>query len=84
MPLPKPECVGGYPFNQVVEILRENNRDLTEFDHWMRGQTRMLCEGRRYNHETKEYQTECGGVAHGGIVYPWDMERFLQRKPVID
>lgn len=55
------------------------------FWKWMRGQTLSVCDGRSYNHATKEYeQTECHECPHGAIVYPWDMERYLARWPVID
>lgn len=84
MLLPKPECEGGYPYAQTTKILQEHGRTRVEFDYWMRGQTIGVCEGRKYNHDTKEYEVSCGGVAHGGIVYRWDMERFLARKPIID
>lgn len=84
MPLPKPECEGGYPRAQVTAILAATNNTIEKFDHWMRGQTMMLCTGQRYNHDTREYEISCAGEAHGGIVYPWDLKRFLERKPVID
>lgn len=50
----------------------------------MNGQTMMLCDGRRYNHDAREYEVACGGVAHGVVVYPWDVERFLAGLPVVD
>jgi hypothetical protein len=79
--LPAPECEGGYTNWQLAEIL--GNR-LDKFEQWMRGQTMMLCEGRSYDHDRCEYVPACGGVAHGGIVYRWDLERFLDGRPVID
>jgi len=79
--IPAPDCESGYTYNQLLEILGD---DLPNFNQWMRGQTMALCEGRRYNHETKEYTPKCGGVAHGGVVYPWDLARYLDGLPVID
>lgn len=79
--LPEPECRGGYTQRQIEEI---TGGRFDEFTHWMRGQTMMLCEGYRYNHDTQEYETACGGISHGGIVYPWDLERFLSGRPIID
>ena len=79
--LPPSECRLGYPASQVEDILGDN---LSDFNNWMRGQTRSLCEGRRYNHETGEYEESCDGVAHGGVTYPWDVERYLLGLPIID
>ena len=74
MSLPEPACEGGYTADQVEEIM---GAALPVFNRWMRGQTIMLCEGWSYNHETKHYDEACGGVAHGPVVYPWDLKRFL-------
>lgn len=52
---------------------------------WMVGQTLTTCDGRRYNHETKEYEpTECAEHPHGVILFPWDVERYIRGLPVID
>ena len=77
----EPECRMGYTHPQLVRILGER---LPEFNKWMYGQTMTLCEGRQYNHDTKEYEVACDGVAHGGVVYSWDLNRFLRGLPVID
>jgi hypothetical protein len=82
--LPKPECESGYPQWQVEEILAKFGRSQDEFGKWVYGQTMSLCQGQSYNYNTRSYDEKCGGVAHGGIVYPWDLERFLQRKRIID
>lgn len=79
--LEPPACEGGYTRAQVERIMGDR---LAAFDKWMNGQTMMLCEGRKYNHDTEQYETACGGTAHGGIVYTWDLERFLRGLPVID
>jgi len=54
------------------------------FGYWMRGQTIGICEGRSYNHGTKEYEVSCGGVSHGVVVYKDDLRRFILGLPVID
>lgn len=77
----KPECRLGYTRAQVAELF--GNR-VGEFDHWMRGQTIGLCEGKKYNHETESYEPACGGVEHGPAYYPWDVDRFIRGDPVID
>lgn len=74
MTLPEPECEGGYTQRQVEEIMDDR---YDEFRAWMWGQTMMLCEGRAYNHEAREYYETCGGVAHGAITYEYDLKRFL-------
>lgn len=80
--LPEPECEGGYTYRQIVEILGAWTDDFGDF---MYGQTMMICEGQKYNHDTQEYEEACGGVAHGmPIVYPWDLERYLDGRPIID
>ncbi len=81
--LPTPDCESGYTKTQLDQILRNRRMEL-EFTAWMGGQTQSLCEGRKYNHETKEYEEACGGVAHGSVVYPWDLQRFLDGFPIID
>lgn len=78
--LPSPDCETGYTRDQLREIL--GNR-FEEFDGWMYGQTVALCEGRKWNYYTKEYEeTDCG--PHGPVVYSWDLKRFLDGRPIID
>lgn len=80
--MPKPECESGYPWYQIREILGvKRTKELSE---WMYGQTMTRCEGRRYNHSIRAYEESCGGVSHGGVVYPWDLQRFMDGGPVID
>jgi hypothetical protein len=73
-PLPTPVCESGYTTSQLIDILGDRYED---FGLWMSGQTITICEGRAYNHDTREYREKCGGVSHGLVVYPWDLERFL-------
>lgn len=81
MRLPTPDCASGFTISQIDTILGARR---SEFTAWMSGQTQALCEGRRYNHETKEYEEACDGIAHGPVVYPWDLKRFLDGRPIID
>lgn len=78
MTLPKPECELGYTAAQVREILGAAS---PAFAAWMQHQTTAMCEGRRFNHEIKSYEPACGGVAHGIVVYPRDLRRFLEGLP---
>lgn len=78
----EPDCRLGYTAEQVKALTGDREQ---EFWHWMRGQTMAICEGQKFNRDTGEYETSCGGVAHGmTIVYPWDLERFLKGLPIID
>lgn len=52
--------------------------EMAKFNHWLVGQTRALCLGRRYNFDTEEYEPDdCAGNPHGPIVYPEDVQRYL-------
>lgn len=77
-----PSCPQGYNHDDLVAIL---GYQIEEFWQWMIGQTVSLCDGREYNHETKEYRaTVCAEAPHGLVVYASDLERFLRGMPVID
>lgn len=76
----RPACRLGYPRDQVEQLLAER---VDAFDHWMRGRTIAICDGREYDHETKRYNaTDCG--PHGAVVYGWDLDRFLMGGPILD
>lgn len=78
--LEPPECELGYTVEQLQRILGDRYE---EFLFWMRGQTLAACQGKRYNHSAKEYEeTGCG--PHGFAYYAWDLQRFLDNRPVID
>lgn len=77
---PEPNCTHGYSFDLLDETLGAER--FAELMDWMRGQTMMLCDGRRYDHDTREYY-ETGHV-HGPVVYPWDVQRFLRGGPIVD
>ncbi len=72
--LPVPSCSYGYTIAQLNEIFGNN---IDTFNNWMYGQTVMLCEGTRYNHDTKSYEPSECGEAHGPIVYSWDVMRYV-------
>lgn len=81
MRLPDPECKYGYTSQQLEKILGVL---LPKFDKWMEGQTMCICDGRRYNVETRQYEPSECSVPHGTVVYPWDLERFLLKLPPLD
>lgn len=78
--LPKPTCPHGYTEEDILDILGPR---YIEFSHWMSGQTMMLCDGRTWN-GTEYEDNECTSDPHGGVVYPWDLERFIDGRPIID
>ena len=69
---PEPDCTHGYSFDLLEETLGAAR--FAELVDWMRGQTLMLCDGRRY--ETHN--------AHGPVVYTWDVQNFLRGGPILD
>lgn len=73
--LPEPKCESGYPHEQLEEVLGD---DLPSFHQWMAGQTMTLCTGRKFDHDAGEYNECCGGIAHGPVVYPWDLRQYLE------
>lgn len=77
-----PECEGGYPTSQLEELM--DTQQFKRLMLWMYGQTMMLCESKLYSHEDKTYHEACGGVAHGPVIYPWDLEGFLYASPILD
>ena len=82
--LPEPKCRLGYTIEQVESILGPN-ADLDAFGAWMYGQTMAICEGYKYAPEEEAgYREVCGGEAHGVIIYPWDLARYIEGRPVVD
>lgn len=81
MSIQKPACRYGYTDEQLKEILGDRYE---EFQTWMAGQTGTICEGREWDEVEKSYHLSCDGVAHGLITYYWDLDRFLEGKPVVD
>lgn len=77
---PEPDCTHGYSFDLLEETLGAAR--FAELMDWMRGQTMMLCDGRRYDHDTQEYYETHD--AHGPVVYTWDIQRFLRGGPILD
>ena len=78
MALPPPLCSLGYTRREVVELTVDRHE---EFQRWIYGQTVALCEARRFNHETREYEPNGCDRPHGMVVYPWDLARFLRVEP---
>jgi hypothetical protein len=72
----EPSCPHGYTRVDLAIILGER---LAGFDRWMNGQTMMLCEGRLYDYEAKEYRPDaCADDPHGVVAYPRDLRQYLR------
>jgi hypothetical protein len=70
-------CPSGHT-KRDLEIIFPNGDDLADFYTWMNGQTMTLCDGRKYNHDAKEYQiSACGDEPHGVVVFSSDFEDYL-------
>lgn len=94
--IPPGDCrtaYGGYPWTQLETIFPD--KTFAMLKGWMYGQTMMLCDGspeREWVHDESapggRYLVEVGpskcGQAHGGVVYEWDLDRFLLGLPVVD
>lgn len=83
--LTEPQCVSvpGYPVSQLeTELTAEELHDLNK---WMYGQTAAICDGRTFNHTTREYEPSgCSGHAHGTVYFTWDVSRWLNQLDPLD
>jgi hypothetical protein len=80
MSLNAPECSYGYPMSQLEREM--DAETLARFQAWIYSQTMAICDGRRYNRDTGEYDPT--GHAHGLVAYQWDVECFLGGGEVVD
>lgn len=72
--LPDPACSFGYPLGQVFELLKDGGDDrYGEFLQWMLHRKVANCDPRR------SYNPSSCSIAHGPVVYPVDLARFLQQ-----
>lgn len=88
----EPECRGGYTREQIMEIVGDR---VDDFWHWMRGQTMMICNQDPQRKWVDDSEAP-GGMRivdigpslcdqpHGVVVYPWDLQRYLDGRPIID
>lgn len=81
--LPNPECPLGFPETQLIDFMTD--LQLRDFHAWMYGQTFSHCDGRFFNHTTRQYeQSPCFQTTHGWVFFPTDVIRFLSGRKVID
>lgn len=72
-----PECILGYPLDQLDEVLGSDERRQA-FRRWFTGQTGAVCDGMRFDYDKGQYEdTECVDAPHGMVVYEYDVRRFL-------
>jgi len=80
--LPEPVCPLGYPRSQLEEFLGDR---LEAFTEWMRGQTVVICQGKRWSpEERRDVPTDCFGHPHNVVTYRHDVERYLAGKEPLD
>lgn len=81
MILPTPDCELGFSQRQLEDVFPPEK--FKEFIYWMRGQTSAICDGKTYDPQLKcSLPSGCG--PHGYVYYPWDVERFLDGRPIVD
>lgn len=77
----KPICQVGYPPEQLKRMLGEDK--YTELTDWLFGQTLGVCDSKKFDYATGKWiHVGCG--PHGSVVYEWDLQTFLQGRPIID
>lgn len=73
--LPAPDCPRGYTTRQLDQIIGDQ---MPGFRRWMTGQSVGVCDGQRFNHDTRDYEpTDCADQPHGIVTYECDIQRFL-------
>lgn len=75
------ECPMGYPLDELR--VHMGAVPFLHLSQWLTGQTMMLCDGQRYDHDLGSYVKGCD-VAHGPVVYAWDYKRWIEGGPIID
>ena len=80
--MPEPSCPLGYT---EADLQQHWGGRLKSLYATLAGQTGSICDGRSFNHETREYEpTACAEHPHGFTTYVHDVRRWLEGKPVID
>lgn len=78
---PDQPCGLGLPSEHLRQVLSAGQ--FKSLNAYLVGQTIGICDGRRYNHDTEEYEpTGCG--PHGTVVYRRDVQRWIDGLPVDD
>jgi len=79
--LGNPDCIYGYSWNGLKDRLPSDR--FNALRQWMVGQTVAICDGRSYDHVSREYSdTNCG--PHGPVVYSHDLQGWTLAAPIID
>lgn len=83
--MPEPSCPLGYTREDLERHWGAKEGEPHPLFEALVGQTGSICEGRKYNHESGEYEPDaCAEHPHGFITYVWDVERWLDGLPPLD
>lgn len=77
----RPVCRYGYTPAQIAEMMGTRE---PAFWKWYEGQTGAICDGRVWDWGTEQYVPSKCLMAHGPVVYPWDVAAFLSGQPARD
>lgn len=83
--MPEPSCPMGYTRDDLAKhfgvVVGEPHPLWTH----LRGQTQMICDGRFYDHDKREYYpSPCADHPHGTVTYVWDVADWVKGRPVWD
>lgn len=80
-----PSCPSGYTREDLERYFGAKQGEDHSLWRQLHGQTGLICEGRRFNHDTREYEpTECAEHPHGFISYVSDAQEWYEGRPVSD
>jgi hypothetical protein len=94
----EPSCPHGYTSEDIYKILGDDQDDLwyfmrgqtmtlcdgTEYDHARKGYFTTACSNMLPGMPLTREEIGYLAMGHGGVVYKWDLERFLRGLPIID
>lgn len=80
-----PSCPYGFTRDDLERYFGAKEGEPHPLWTQLRGQTQMICEGRLYNHDTREYTpSACAGTPHGTVAYVHDVQEWYEGRPVSD
>ncbi|MHB8742601.1 MAG: hypothetical protein ACYC9L_05685 [Sulfuricaulis sp.] len=80
-----PTCPSGYTAADLERYFDAKEGEPHPLFDQLYGQTGSICEGRAFNHETREYEpTACAQTPHGFVSYVEDVQEWYEGRPVSD
>lgn len=81
-----PSCPLGYSEGDLERYFGAKRGEEHPLWKQLRGQTGAICEGRRYNHQTREYEPDACRYEppHGFVSYVSDVQEWYEGRPVSD